>query len=105
MSLYHLNVKGCERQRVRTATELLSDTASKALLFYFPNEMGEQAEIISVIDGWFDVMNSRQKYTAKNKKCGLGKKIHIYILGDPLAKQEFTTITRSVRLFPNIIIS
>ena len=73
LSKYHIDVKGSERQRVRTATELLSDTVSKALLFYFSDEMKEQAEIISVVDDWFDVMNSRLKYCAKNKKCGLGK--------------------------------
>ena len=73
LSKYHLDVKGSERQRVRTATELFSDTVSKAFLFYFPDDMKEQADIITVVDDWFDVMNSRQKYSAKNKKCGLGR--------------------------------
>ena len=70
---FHPNVKGSERQRVRPAFELFSDTVSKAFLYLFGDEMSEQARIISVIDKWADVMNSRTQFHYKNTRCGLGK--------------------------------
>ena len=72
LSEMHINVKGNDRQRVRPATQLFSDTVSKALLFKFGDTYAEQSKIISIVDKWFDVMNSRTKYHYKSDKCGLG---------------------------------
>ena len=73
ITLNYLYVKGNERQRVRYATQLLSDTVSKALIYQFGDEYSEQSKIISVIDVWFDVMNSRIKIHWKKNKSALGK--------------------------------
>ena len=73
LSETHIHVKGNDRQRVRPATQLFSDTVSKALLFKFGGTYAEQSKIISIVDKWFDVMNSRTKYHWKSDKCGLGK--------------------------------
>jgi len=72
LSLVHLNCKGNDRQRVKYAVQLFSDTVSKALRFKFGDQFAEQSNIISIIDSWFDVMNSRTKFHWKNFKCGLG---------------------------------
>ena len=69
----HVDVRGNERQRVKTATELFSDSVSKALVFKFGSTYSDQAKIISTVDAWFDVMNSRTKYHYKKHKCALGK--------------------------------
>ena len=69
----HLYVRGNERQHVRTATELFSETVSKAMEYLLGDRNKDQAKIISTIDQWFDVMNSRAKFNNKNNRCALGK--------------------------------
>ena len=75
----HIYVKGSDRQRVRTAAQLFSDTVSKAFIHKFGDDYREQADVIRVIDGWFDTMNSRQRIDKKNNKCGLGKSNHFIL--------------------------
>ena len=72
LSVIHLECKGNDRQRVKYAVQLFSDTVSKALTFKFGKSYSEQAEVISTIDAWFDVMDSRTKFHWKNNKCALG---------------------------------
>ena len=61
------------------ATQFLSDTVSKAMLFKFGEEFSDQARIISTIDKWFDVMNSRLKYDLKKRKMWIRKVIKTFI--------------------------
>jgi hypothetical protein len=72
VSFVHLNCKGNDRQRVKYAVQLFSDTVAKALVFKFGDRFLEQAKIISIIDAWFDVMDSRKKYHWKKNKCAFG---------------------------------
>jgi hypothetical protein len=72
LTYVHVYCKGNDRQRVKYAVQFFSDTVSKALLFKFGDSLLEQANIISVIDAWFDVMDSRNKFHWKNNKCRLG---------------------------------
>ena len=60
LSDQHVQVQGHDRQRVKLATQLFSDTVSKALI------------IISTFDQFFDVMDSRTKHHWKKEKCALG---------------------------------
>jgi Transposase protein len=72
LSLLHVNCKGNDRQRVKFAVQLFSDTVAKALKFKFGDDFLAQSEIVSTIDSWFDVMNSHCKFHWKNNKCALG---------------------------------
>lgn len=72
LSFVHVNCRGNDRQRVKYAVQLFSNTVSKALLFKFGNTYSEQANIIALIDAWFDVMDSRCRFHWKENKCGLG---------------------------------
>ena len=72
LSLLHLECKGNERQRVKYAVQLFSDTVAKAFKFLFGKKYLELTEIISTIDAWFDVCNSRLKFHWKKMKCALG---------------------------------
>lgn len=74
----HLNVQGQQRQRVKYATQLLSESCSKALLFL--GERGflkscnfkETADFLALVDKWFDVMNSSQKFGDKLSRNAFG---------------------------------
>ena len=72
LTLSHIDVEGHDRQRVRTAVQLFSDTVSKALKHIYGNLYEEQSHIISIFDQFWDVMDSRTKYHWKKCKCGLG---------------------------------
>lgn len=73
----HLNVSGQQRQRVKYATQLLSKSCASALQY-----LGERglltsknwdatAKFISLVDQWFDVMNSHM-YGDKQERCAFG---------------------------------
>lgn len=68
ISQYHLDVKGTERQKVRPAAQLFSNTVSKAIAFcgakkiITENGWQETAELVKLINDWFDLFNSRCKY-------------------------------------------
>jgi Transposase protein len=49
LSFLHVNCKGNDRQRVKYAVQLFSDTVSKALKFKFGETVQGQAQIISII--------------------------------------------------------
>ena len=68
----HIDVQSPDRQRVRTAVQLFSDTVSKALMHLYGDVFKHQSEIISLIDQFWDVMDSRTKFHRKKNKCGLG---------------------------------
>lgn len=74
----HLNVRGNQRQRVKYAVQLLSQSCSKAIKYL--GEKGllesknwfETAELISLVDEWFDVMNSFSMYGDKSSRNAFG---------------------------------
>lgn len=70
----HISVKRNERQNVRMAAQLLSDHVAKALAYYFPDEK-ETSDFLKVIDGCFDVFNSRTPVNDKDLRCGFGIKL------------------------------
>ena len=77
ISEIHLNVHGQKRQRVKYATQLLSKTCSNSI--HYLGERGllqsqnwkVTAEFISLVDEWFDVMNSSM-YSDKTERCAYG---------------------------------
>lgn len=66
ISLLHVNCSGNERQRVKYAVQLFSNTVGKALEFKYGESCSDQAKVICLIDAWFDVMDSRSKFHWKN---------------------------------------
>ena len=69
----HLEVRGIERQRVRPAMQLFSNSVSQAFIQVFGTEYQDQAKVIQIVDDWVDVMNSGSAYNVKELRCGLGK--------------------------------
>ena len=66
----HLYCVGPQRQRVKPAVQLLSSSVANA--FRDAGEM-DKAELIQIIDDWFDVFDSRTKFhRSKQLKNGLG---------------------------------
>ncbi len=72
LSYVHVDCKGNDRQRLKYAVQLLSNSVSKAFVFKFGDSFLEQTKIISDIDAWFDVMDLCSKFHWKPNKCGLG---------------------------------
>ena len=69
----HLEVTGVQRQRVRPAMELFSNSVSDSLNFVFGDQAKGQLKVVKIIDSWIDKMNSRLKYDfQKQNRCGLG---------------------------------
>ena len=69
----HLEVRGIERQRVRPAMQLFSNSVSQAFIQVFGTEYQDQAKVIQIVDDWVDVMNSGSAYNVKELRCGFGK--------------------------------
>lgn len=68
----HLILSGTERQNVRKAAQLLSETVSKAILYHFP-EYEHVSEFVKTINDGFDVLNSRIGLDPANRmKSGYG---------------------------------
>lgn len=59
LSLFHLEVKGTERQNVRVASELLSHTVAASLRRNFLNDtvVEKLANFIDLVDKWFDIQS------------------------------------------------
>lgn len=77
LSLRHITVTHAERQNVRLAAELLSHTTAVNLRRHFGeyNEAILLAEIIEIIDKWFDLMNSYQLNQGAPSKTGYGSNL------------------------------
>ena len=77
----HLNVIGQQRQRVKYAAHLLSESCSNALTYLGQRGLlktknwRETADFVKAVDEWFDTMNSHSKFTHKNSKCAFGVKL------------------------------
>lgn len=65
---YHLDLKSTERQKVRPAAQLFSNTTSKAIewcgmkRFMEGTSWQKTAELLKLINNWFDLFNSQNKY-------------------------------------------
>lgn len=70
----HIECKGSDRQNVPLATQLLSHTTAVALRQYqSENPVALRlSKFISVVNDWFDVMNSRNLYETQNSKKPFG---------------------------------
>ena len=108
LSEHHLNVKGADRQRVKTAAQLLSQTTSKALLYLGNNKIFEKSnnwestsKFICIIDQWFDLMNSSSFTTDKAMRSAFrSTKIHSDVLENIV--KLFDSIKISGKVFPFI---
>lgn len=69
LSRYHLELRGSERQRVRPAAQIFSNTVAKAIKycgekgFYINSGWEEASYITQLLNDWFDLLNSRSKLT------------------------------------------
>ena len=72
-------MKKQDRQRVRTAAELISATTAHLLEYLFPNDikMLTLARFIRLADKWFDLMNSYTVTHWKDAKNAFGLKLEI----------------------------
>ncbi|KAJ8870853.1 hypothetical protein PR048_027154 [Dryococelus australis] len=73
ISQQHLDVSRTQRQKVKTATQLLSNTASKALEFLGRKQLLKEpwqatAHFLKLFNDWFDVLNSSYPFNADNSK-------------------------------------
>ncbi|KAF0703709.1 Uncharacterized protein FWK35_00029770, partial [Aphis craccivora] len=73
----HLRAKGHQRQKVRLTTQLFSHTVAKAFQYYgdknalLPSNWEKCAEIIILVNNWFDLLNSQQPYGDNLNAYGL----------------------------------
>ena len=67
----HLQIKGQERQRVRPAARLFSNTTAKQIRFLDPNNE-EKAAFVQLANDSFDVLNSRFKHAGTWQKSAYG---------------------------------
>ena len=65
---YHLHIKGSERQKVRPAAQLFSNSVSKAIEycgmkgFMQNSNWKETSKFVKLINDWFDIFNSKCKF-------------------------------------------
>lgn len=68
ISRYHLDVKGTGRQKVRPAAQIFSNQVSKAIEwcgmsgFMEGTKRKETAELLKLVNDWFDLFNAQNKY-------------------------------------------
>jgi len=76
ISLYHLDVQGCERQKVVLAAQLFSERTAlaiertKRILNYF--DWKETARVIRLFNDWFDIFNASSMYGKHDGKNAYG---------------------------------
>ena len=62
----HVNCYGSMRQRVSLATQLLSNTVSKAIIHLDGDDAEFKSQYVSTFDSFFDTMNSNREYASQN---------------------------------------
>lgn len=76
----HIICEGYQRQKVSLAAELLSHTTASALSYYLPGANEEAAqttsEFISLVNAWFDIMNSYVPTCSIRRKSAYGKSLN-----------------------------
>lgn len=70
----HLECKSIERQNVAMANQLLSHSTACALRQYYADNVEAQnlANFISIVNDWFDIMNSRNVFETQLLKKPFG---------------------------------
>lgn len=100
LSEFHLNLFGQQRQRVKHAVQLLSESVSKAVMFlgekgFIKSEnFKSTAKYIELVDEWFDVMNSCRKYSDKSSRNGFG----VNLDRQHKVLQEMISVTNTMRV-------
>lgn len=89
LSFGHLNLNSTEKQNVRLAVQLLSATVAEGLLKYVAEnedcsidlrtEARALAEVITIVNNWFDVMNSRTTHESINFKKPFGLALEVQL--------------------------
>ena len=74
--IQHLELTNQEKQRVDKAFQLLSRRMANAFRL---SGFEDQAEVISCINDFFDVLNSRSPFHFNALKCGFGKNIEVQV--------------------------
>lgn len=84
LTKFHLEVKGSERQKVRPAVQLLSNSTAKAISYlgkngFLPENIHWQAvaDFCKFMNDWFDLMNSRNKFSGSVEKNAFGTDLEI----------------------------
>ncbi|VEN43569.1 unnamed protein product [Callosobruchus maculatus] len=79
LTKHHLEVTGSERQRVRPAVQLFSNSTAKAITYlgqngFLPENSNWQdvSELCQLFNDWFDLLNSRNKYSGCIEKNAFG---------------------------------
>lgn len=67
----HITCSGIQRQRVRLAAELLSHRSACAILS-LNHSKEAQANTVELVNNWFDVLNSRTKFSKTKLACAYG---------------------------------
>ena len=67
----HIHCSGPQRQRVCLAAQLLSHTTAVAMKYLSPVKK-QQSDFIELVNNWFDVLNSRVKFSKTKLNCGFG---------------------------------
>jgi hypothetical protein len=72
LTAMHLYCEKQDRQSVKLATQLFSKSVAMAINLLEPNDQKftALATFITLMDDWFDVMNSGSKYDRKELRCG-----------------------------------
>lgn len=78
ISQYHLDVQGCERQKVVVASQLLSERTASAIEWYGQKgyldnfDWKETRRVIRLFNDWFDVFNASSMYGKHDGKNAYG---------------------------------
>jgi hypothetical protein len=70
----HIQCTGPQRKQVRLAAQLLSHSTAVAMKALQPGKE-EQSKFVDLVNSWFDVHNSRLKFSKNKLSCGFG--IHL----------------------------
>ena len=100
LSERHITVQGVKRMSVKLATQLLSETTAKTIQYFGgkgvlkSKDWKETSKFISIVDAWFDVMNSRVLYDRKPSRNAYG----IQLGHQDSVLEEMITIAKSMKI-------
>ncbi|CAB4063524.1 unnamed protein product [Lepeophtheirus salmonis] len=85
ISLRHIRCKGEDRRSTRLASQLLSNTTANALALHLSDTSDPRAIGVSIINNWFDVMNSKCVFNPRcpySSALGINEEIQLRALND-----------------------
>lgn len=80
LTKYHLEIKGSQRQKVYPAVQLFSNRVSKAIEWcgikgFMENKNWQYtAKLVKMLNDWFDLFNSKNKFGFHPRNCAFGTK-------------------------------